>query len=954
MKIKRWAALLITTHLLTHAPAAFARAPRVLNFSGVPMSMAITIKKKFPFVFEREVTLAEVDEIMRYLMSTGQFSNIEVLDRATADGRELVLVASLLRKIKDIRIEGNDVLETPEIQRILNVTPGQIFERKNLLASADELRKAYERQGYHNAKVEIDFDLPSDNEVMMSVRINEGAPIRVADAAVDSPNSDLAARMTRQAKSLRKQILTEGSLIDFQKSANQYLQDNRYLTARLSNPSIAYNSERTQAKLSYSIENPWKFEFFFEGNSYFTEGAIIRQLELDKLSGATSSPAPDLAEKIRRLYQTVGFANIEVDYQVKTLDKLFKQQIRFKITENPRVRIKRIEVTGNISRPASYYAQFITASSSDLIGSGFYNRKDIDEGSKRLVTELQNQGFLRAKVQSQRAEYSKDRASVTIQLQIDEGPLTQVRQIRFDGVEAFQRSQLLDLLKIKAGTALSLKELEESIQALKDFYRTEGYLEMRILNENEKDRIVTYNDTNTQANIEFQIYEGPKVTVGSISLQGNSFTKDHVILRELDFKEGDVLSPQKIEDSVVRLQRLGLFARVNIRTLEEGTTTGARTVLVEVNERDPGLVTMGVGLTNERDVTFRGYLGVAYRNLGGTGRAVSVRVDPKYSIDPRISYLENLITLSYLEPYIFGDRNRGRVNLIREQAFSSFNEQGNALIQEQNTVGFLLERDLTLHTKLTYTLYSFSNQTQFERVSRTTVETQNIAKTGPLLEFDYRDDIFNPTKGSYSFVNLEYSDPRFGSSEDEKQTINFVKANASTTHYVPLFKNRRDFVWATSLRGGYLANVSTKPNGGVPYQETFTLGGRSTIRGFDSQQLERIPNYIQLGVPEYRKFTMTADNYYGLIKTELRFPLWKNSPLGELSGAIFYDGGAVFMTQSGVNLGDPYRHSAGLALRIATPVGAVNFEGGFKINPRDYGLAGKESPFVIHISIGTF
>lgn len=953
MKIRRLAALLITTHLLGSAPSAFASGPRILKFSGVPMSQASTIKKRFPFVFEREVTLGEVDEIMRFLMSTGQFSNIEVIDRAAPNGRELVLVASLLRKIQDVSIEGNHVLATSEIQRILNIESGQIFERKNLLAAADELRRAYERQGYHNAKVEIDFDLPSDNEVKVMVRINEGEPIRISDVLIESPNADLSGRLNRRARSLKKNILTEGELLDFQKSVNEYLQDNRYLTARLSNPSVAYNADRTQAKLSYAIENPWRYEFFFEGNQHFTDGSIIRQLELDKLSGATSSPAPDLAEKIRRYYQAAGFANIEVDYNEKSLETLFKRQIRFKITENPRVRIKRIEVTGNISRPASYYAQFIKASSSDLIGAGFYNRKDIDDGSRRLITELQNQGFLRARVQSQRAEYSKDRSNVTIQLQIDEGPLTQVRQIRFEGVDAFQRSQLLDLLKIKAGAALSLKDLEESIQTLKDFYKSQGYLEMKIVNENEKDRIVTYNDTNTQANIEFQIYEGPRVTVGSIALQGNTFTKDYVIQRELSFEKGDVLTPEKIDESVFHLQRLGLFGRVSVRTLEEGTNIGERTVIVEVAERDPGLVTMGVGLTNERELTFRGYLGIAYRNLGGTGRAVSFRVDPKYSVDPRISYLENLITLSYLEPYIFGDRNRGRINLIREQAFSSFDKNDNALIQEQNTVGFLLERDLTLHTKLTYTLYSFSNQTQFERLSRATVETQNIAKTGPLVEFDYRDDIFNPTKGSYSFVNFEYSDPRLGSSEDEKQTINFIKTNASTTHYIPLTK-KRDWVWATSVRGGYLANISTKPNGGVPYQETFTLGGRSTIRGFDSQQLERIPNYIQLGKSEYREFTLTSDSYYYLIKTELRFPLWRNSPLGDISGAIFYDGGAVLMSQPDVHIDDPYRQSAGLALRIATPVGPVNFEGGFKLNPRDYGTAGKESPFVIHISIGTF
>ena len=113
---------------------------------------------------------------------------------------------------------------------------------------------------------------------------------------------------------------------------------------------------------------------------------------------------------------------------------------------------------------------------------------------------------------------------------------------------------LLEQLKIKSGSALSLKDLEDSIQAFKDFYHSQGYLEMKITNENERNRIVTYNDTNTQATIDFRIYEGPRVIVASITTDGNSFTKDYVILRELHFKVGDVLTPEKLNDSVFRLQ----------------------------------------------------------------------------------------------------------------------------------------------------------------------------------------------------------------------------------------------------------------------------------------------------------------------------------------------------------------------------------------------------------------
>jgi outer membrane protein insertion porin family len=936
--------------------AAWAKSPRVLKFSGVPMSMGAGLKKQFPFVFEREVSLAEVDDIVRYLMKAGSFSNIEVVERTGTSGeREMVLLASLLRKIHEVRISGNQAIPDLDVQHILNVVKDQAFERKNLLNSAEELRKAYEHLGYHNAKVEIDFEVPSENEVTIIVNVTEGQPVRISEVAVETPNTELASKLMRLRKSLVGKILTEDELTEFQKSVATILQDNHFLTARLGSSMITFNTERTTAKVNYPLENPYRFEFHIEGNDYLSEGTLLRIVQEERLAGAVSSPAPDMAEKIRRYYQSLGFANVEVAAEEKLSEADFRELIRFKIKEGPRVRLKKIEVNGNISRPESYYAAFIKSSSSDLIGSGFYNRKDIEDGTKKLITELQNQGYLRAKVQSQRAEYSKDKASITLYLTVDEGPLTQIRQIRLEGVDSFPKPQILEMLKVKSGAALSLKDLEDSLQIIKTFYRSEGFLEMKILNENEQNKIVTYNETNTQATVEFQIYEGPRVIVGSIITSGNTFTKSNVILREVAFKIGDVLTPEKIEETLFRLQKLGLFAQVNIRTIEDGTNIAERNVLIEVDERDPGLVKFGFGVNNDWTLTIRGYGSIAYRNLLGTGRALSLRVDPRYVTQPNIDYLEHTITVSYLEPYIFGGQTRGRVNVSSEESFFNFDATNvNAIIQENNTVGFLLERDLTRHLKLTYNVYSFSNITKFVKQTNVTVQTQNIGKTGPLLELDFRDDVFNPSKGTYSILNLEYSDPVMGSSDDATQNIKFFKANAQTTVYQRI-AGKKDLVWANSVRGGYLTNLSYWGNSGIPAQEAFFLGGRTTIRGFDpSNQEERIPNNYALGVTDLTQFYVNCDTYFYLIKTELRFPIW-----GRVGGAIFYDGGAVVINQPSVVDPNPYRDAVGVGLRIGTPVGPLNLEIAWKLQRRVLltyadGTQRIEAPYQFYVSLGAF
>lgn len=920
------------------------RPPRVLKFAGVPINQASLIKNAFPFVFEREVTLAEVDEIVRFLMKTHDYSSIEVVERPTSGGqRELVLVASVLRRIREVHVRGSEFLTNSFVLKTLNIAKGIPFERKDLLASAEELRRIYEKNGFSNAKVEIEFNLPNDKEVDINILISEGPPVEIANVTIDTQNAKLNRKLTPMFQRLKGKTLSEEVMSDFQTEISDFFQEERFLTARLSGPSIVYNAERTKAKLNFAVENPWHFVFILDGNHYFSNHSIISQFELNKFSGSTSSPSADLAEKVRKQYQAVGFTQVEVSFKEKKTESIFEHEIRFDIKEGPRVRIRNWEVTGAISRPASYYRDYLKDAASELLTNGYYNRKAIDEGSKKLIYELQNQGYLKAKIQSLRAELDKSRGYVNIFISVDEGPLTKIQQIKLEGVHSFSQNHLIDLLKIKSGDPLRLNDIEESILALKSFYRSAGYLEMRILNENEQNRIVAYNETNTQATIDLQIFEGPQINVSTILLQGNSFTHDQVIRRELTFQPGDILTPEKLETSIYHLQRLGLFGKVDIRTLEESTNIGDRTVVVEVSERDPGLFTMGLGVNNEQNITFRGYLGVAYRNLNGTGRAVSFRIDPKYSTDPRISFIENKIAMSYLEPYIFGDRNRGRINITREQSFLASESQLRTIILEENSVGLLVERDLTRYIKLTITGYSFANRRKFDRSTLETTATQNIAKIGPLVEFDTRNDAFNPSKGIYSFVNFEYSDPRIGSSEDANQSIHFVKTNASMTVYSPLF-HRSDVVWANSVRGGYLANMSDKTNSGVPSEEAFFLGGRSTIRGFDSGSDERIPSLSELGETDPTQFKVKTDSHFYLLKSELRFPI--HGPFG---GALFYDGGAVYITQPNVKIEDPYRDSAGIGLRIATPVGPLSFDFAWKLDKKP-----AESPMVFHFAIGSF
>jgi outer membrane protein assembly complex protein YaeT len=924
------------------ALSAHAAHSRQIEFKNIPAALIADLHKKFPQAFLPQLTYADLDQLMQELMDSGKFEDVTIESDGGSSTEKIMIVGRAIRRLQSFNITGIHELSRSDVQDVLGLQVGDIFVRKKLVDGAEKLKARYGEMGFFNAVIEINFDVGKDNEIVVRVEVIEGQPCAIHEIVIDTPNKILhEALMHRVARHLRRP-LTEARTVAMRDTIESYFSSNRYLNAQISTPQVTYNDEKTSATVTYKIENPFRYELIFDGNQALTSPTILRHLDLENYSRTTLNPPLDISNHITDIYRELGYAFAQVEYKEKPLDKFFLKRVYYKIKEGHRVRLSSVEVTGQISRDQDYYASFVRDNSTDLINSGYYNRQGLDLGLKNLQIELQNQGYLRSKVMSVRVNFSDDKKKAFVTLNLDEGPLTRLTSITFKGNTMFTARELAEVLTLKDDAPLRLANVETSIDALKNFYTAHGYLDMTLLNENQD--LVKYTEDNTRASIEFDISEGPKVQVARIVLEGNQITKNYVILREIDFKEGDTLTPQHIAESSGRLQRLGLFSQVSISTVEQGTPIADRTVVISVVEANPGIFNSGVGFDDEANLTYRGFLGVTYRNLGGTARAFSSRVELSYKSDPRLQYLENRVQLAYFEPFILNSRWRSRLTYTHADFVSTWNSTfTTVMIQQSDDAKINLERDLSLHTKLTWTLYGIEHTDYFEKHNQVPESEVYIGTIGPTVDIDYRDNPFNPSSGSFTRLMTEYSDPYLGSYD----TVKYIKSDAQYTKYHRPWGNSR-IVWANQVRGGVLDNLSDKDGSGVPYEKAFFLGGRSTVRGFEPAT-ERFPRPEQLNMTNDPNFVITnwvmpTRSEYFLVKSEVRFPIY-----GSLGGAIFYDGGAVYI--EGIPIDEPYRDAVGVGIRFSTPVGPVNLEYGLKLNRE---TRYQETPGQVDFSIGTF
>jgi outer membrane protein insertion porin family len=205
-------------------------------------------------------------------------------------------------------------------------------------------------------------------------------------------------------------------------------------------------------------------------------------------------------------------------------------------------------------------------------------------GAARNAIEriYRDKGYYQATVTIDQKELEKNN---TILFRVAEGERVRVTDIRFEGNRAFEPRQLEPSIKTKTAGLFETgpvdnEQLDRDVQALVEFYRDRGYLDVRA------DRRVVFSPNGKEAIVTFVLDEGPLYTLRNVRVEvAGNWTRPGqgkaptVLSREqvaglMDIKEGDVYSVDRIRRSVdaVRNAYTGMGyadARVEPRELRD-------------------------------------------------------------------------------------------------------------------------------------------------------------------------------------------------------------------------------------------------------------------------------------------------------------------------------------------------------------------------------------------------
>lgn len=859
-----------------------------------------------------------------------------------------------------VEFSGVTILGETQLEGVLNIGPGDRYDPSQILRTASNIRSLYQTHGYERVRIRTQLlkkKISQGNyETILEFNIQEGKPTRVAQVVVvpvGGGHSSDQKYLATQAESLMSRIrIARGDVLDQEKidgsksAIQDLLASHEYIGAqpavvKIEQVTIPNGMQAVSAdhwvKVEFHVRPGEQVSFGFRGNNVFSSPQLLGFVEDQRVLGFGKDYVSSIKNRIEQEYRALGYSQIKI--QIFTFEKksIQERHVSYEIKEGPRMVLSDVIFDGNQAFSIKELKKQFYEKASPVIRQGYYSEVAAKDAAEQVIEWMKSKGYLSAKFVAMNAipivrrQAGRLISSVKLTIYIYEWDQTILRNLELKGVTAFSLEEIKNTLGIHEGDPLNLGTFSQGLEAIKALYRSKGYLGLSILNEDQSDQVVKYSDENRIADIFLNLSEGPCYRASKILIEGLSLTQEKVFWREIPLHQGDILEESTLTETEARLRKLGIFSSVTLKLADDPDRKGYKIVRVLLQESIPGIVSGGLGFRN--DLGIRAFSGISYNNLWGRNHTLAFDVNANRRLDT-YHFAEFQTQLAYVWPWFLNHDLTFRPN------FTVSGQQYRLFDAHSVSLAATFEKRFVSHLTgtLSYTLE------RVEQFNATVYPQDNQGVTiGALmstLKLDYRDHPLAPTRGFFGSISLEYAAPWL-LSQLEEFPVSFMRFQLRTDYFVPLTE---EVIWYLSFRMGVARNFEPVQrdsvtgqilplSGAIPTIKQFALGGAGSLRGFTEQQLNH-QNMMIHGTQSYVNY-----------RTQIDFPISGNLRFGPFLDAANLQLDAFSF--------DHLRLGAGMGFHYQTPLGPVNMDMGFNLDPQIDQTTGRPEPSsMIYFTIG--
>ncbi len=381
---------------------------------------------------------------------------------------------------------------------------------------------------------------------------------------------------------------------------------------------LIYATKTEEGKIWLTIElkeRPRLFSIQYTGIRKGEQEALNEKMKAYKGKIITETLRKNLELTIRKYYQEKGRLNAKTKSTIKT-DTLRGNNAILQITvdKGEKVKVNKIIINGIDESQRSLILRKIKNTKQIRFGRIFKPSKFVpkkwDEDKEKLLAAMNKLGFRDFQLKSDSiGNFNKE--SINLVLNIEQGRKYYYRTIRFEGNFIYPDSVLHDVLGVKKGDVYNTEELDKKMNSnpgedLSSVYMDNGYLYYRA----EPVETAIEGDS---IDLTIRISEGKQATINKVSLNGNTKTSDHVVMREIRTLPGQKFNKSAIIRTVRELSTIGYFNPEKISPNPIPRPDGTVDIEYNVEEKASDQIELSGGWGGY--IGFVGTLGVVFNNF---------------------------------------------------------------------------------------------------------------------------------------------------------------------------------------------------------------------------------------------------------------------------------------------------------------------------------------------------
>ncbi|MDX1474699.1 MAG: outer membrane protein assembly factor BamA, partial [Reinekea sp.] len=387
--------------------------------------------------------------------------------------------------------------------------------------------------------------------------------------------------------------------------------------------------ERLDNDLVFNVvERPAIESIEFDGNSTIpteTLKMVFEDVGLAKGEIYSQSLLESIQLELEKQYGTQGRYNAQVTADITALTRN-RVSVKLNISEGPVAKIKHIQLVGNRvfgreelqdviqlqeTRPASFWQ--------GLGKRNHFSSAALTGDLQRLEDFYFDRGYLDFSVVSKQVSISENKADIAIALNVVEGEPYTISKVDITGDLKHLADEIGELVTVQAGEVYSRADVTVVVADIKELLGEYGYAFAQVRDFRQP------NPETNEVDVIIQVNPGYPVYVNRIIIQGNVATNDEVIRRELRQLERALVVNKNIRTSKARLERLGYFSSVNIKTQAIATRNDLVDLIVTVEEAKDSQINISGGYSDGSG--FFGEFSVKQNNFMGAGVDFSASVN---------------------------------------------------------------------------------------------------------------------------------------------------------------------------------------------------------------------------------------------------------------------------------------------------------------------------------------